>query len=97
MLPSNRVVPHPGELLQRLFLNEMHITQKDLGEHTKMGQKRVNEICTGKRGVTAESAWLLAQALGTTPEFWMNLQAAHELTKARPETVIEPMAQAVAG
>jgi plasmid maintenance system antidote protein VapI len=45
----------------------------------------VNEIIKGKRGVTPETAWLFAGALGTTPEFWLNLQAAHDLAKTQPK------------
>jgi addiction module HigA family antidote len=47
--------------------------------------QRVNEIVRGKRGVTPETAWLLSQAFGTTPEFWMNLQMAYDLARSRPE------------
>jgi antitoxin HigA-1 len=43
----------------------------------------LNEIIRGKRGVTAETAWLLSQALGTSPEFWLNAQAAYDLTTTR--------------
>ncbi len=84
MLPTNRVSTHPGELLKRLFLEEMEITQTALAAHTGMSVQRINELCAGKRGVTADTAWLLAQALGTSPEFWMNAQVAHDLTKNRP-------------
>jgi antitoxin HigA-1 len=84
MLPTNRVSTHPGELLKRMFLEEMAITQTALAAHTGMSVQRINELCAGKRGVTAETAWLLAQALGTSPEFWMNAQVAHDLTKNRP-------------
>ena len=46
--------------------------------------QRVNEIIKGKRGVSPETAWILAQAFETTPEFWMNLQIKHDLAKVRP-------------
>jgi addiction module HigA family antidote len=46
--------------------------------------QRINEIVRGKRGVTPETAWLLADAFDTTPEFWLNLQAAHDLATHRP-------------
>ena len=39
----------------------------------------------GKRGVTPDTAWLLAQAFGTTPEFWMNLQVAYDLVRNKPD------------
>ncbi|MGB4977431.1 MAG: hypothetical protein WBR35_11895, partial [Anaerolineae bacterium] len=45
-------------------------------------------IVNGKRGITPETAWLFAQAFGTTPEFWTNLQANHDLAKKRPRREI---------
>jgi addiction module HigA family antidote len=91
MLPSHRVSTHPGELLKRLFLDEMHITQVDFAAHTGMSLQRLNELINGKRGITAQTAWPLSQALGTTAEFWMNAQAAHELTRHRPERKLRPI------
>ena len=88
MLPENRVSTHPGEILLEEFLNPMGITQKRLAEHIGVSVQRVNEIVRGKRGVTAETAWLLSEAFGTTPRFWMNLQSAHDLTRCRPSRSI---------
>ena len=42
----------------------------------------------GKRGVTPETAWLLSQALNTTPEFWISLQITHDLARSRPATMV---------
>ena len=53
--------------------------------------QRVNELVRGKRGVTPATAWLLAQALGTTPEYWVNLQTAHDLARSRPAVPVEPL------
>jgi addiction module HigA family antidote len=46
--------------------------------------QRINELVNGKRGVTTETAWLLAGAFKTPPELWMNLQTLHDLAKSRP-------------
>ena len=46
--------------------------------------QRINEIVRGKRGVSPETAWLFARALGTTPEFWTNLQVQHDLARTKP-------------
>ncbi len=54
----------------------------------------VNEIVRGKRGVTPQTAWFFAQALGTTPEFWINLQAAHDLAKNQPKRKVKKLAKA---
>lgn len=84
MLPKNRVPSHPGEILREEFLIPLGLTQVEFAAHIGVPLQRVNEIIRGKRGVTAETAWLFAQALGTEPEFWMNLQVLHDLSSARP-------------
>jgi len=83
MLPSNRVLPHPGEILLREFLEPLNLAQTALAERLGIPVQRVNELVKGKRGVTPETAWLLGRAFGNTPEFWMNLQTQHDLTKNR--------------
>ena len=55
---------------------------------------RLNELIRGKRGITPETAWLLASALNTTPEFWINLQAACDLARSRPAQPVERLAAA---
>lgn len=50
--------------------------------------QRINEIVRGKRDITSKTAWLLAHALDTTPEFWLNLQATYDLASSRPEKAI---------
>jgi addiction module HigA family antidote len=84
MRPKNRVPTHPGEVLLEEFLRPMGFTQVEFAEHIGVPVQRVNEIVRGKRGVSAETAWLFAHAFGTTPDFWMNLQAAHDLVSLRP-------------
>ena len=48
----------------------------------------MNEIVRGKRGVSPETAWLFADALGTTADFWMSLQTQHDLAVARPARTV---------
>jgi antitoxin HigA-1 len=84
MQPERRVPTHPGEILLEEFLVPMGHTQVALAEHLGVPVQRINELVRGKRGVTPETAWLLAQALNTTPEFWLNLQAAYDLARNRP-------------
>jgi addiction module HigA family antidote len=83
MLPTNRVLPHPGEILLREFLEPLKLAQTTLASRLSIPVQRVNELVKGKRGVTPETAWLLSRAFDTTPEFWMNLQTQHDLTKTR--------------
>ena len=84
MQPKNRVPTHPGEILREEFLAPLSQTQVALAEHLRVPVQRINELVRGKRGVTPGTAWLLAQALNTTPEFWLNLQAAYDLALTRP-------------
>ncbi len=84
MLPENRIPTHPGEILLEEFLKPMRLTQVAFAQHIGVPLQRINQIVRGTRGVTAETAWLFAQAFGTTPEFWLNLQNSYDLARARP-------------
>jgi addiction module HigA family antidote len=94
MIPKHRIPSHPGEILIEEFLKPAGITQSRLAEHLGIPVQRVNEIVKGRRGVSADTAWLLAQALGTTPEFWLNLQTNHDLAAARPARHVEKIRRA---
>jgi addiction module HigA family antidote len=94
VLPKNRIPTHPGEILLEEFLKPLGISQVALAEHLDIPVQRINELVRGKRGVTPETAWLLAGALGTTPEFWINLQANHDLVRNRPRKKIRQLAAA---
>lgn len=84
MLPENRIPTHPGEILSEDYLKPLGITQVALAAHLGIPVQRVNEIVRGKRGITPDTAWKLAQAFETTPDFWLNLQALHDLARNRP-------------
>lgn len=84
MLPANRIPTHPGEILSEDYLKPLGITQVALAAHLGIPVQRVNEIVRGKRGVTPDTAWRLAQAFETSPAFWINLQANYDLVKNRP-------------
>ena len=62
----------------------MGLTQVALAAHLGVPVQRVNEIVRGKRGITPETAWLFSQAFGTSPEFWIDLQANYDLARTRP-------------
>jgi addiction module HigA family antidote len=91
MLPKNRIPTHPGEILLMDFLKPMGVSQVALSDHLGIPVQRINELVRGKRGVTPETAWLLAGALGTTPEFWINLQANHDLVRNRPKKKVRQL------
>ncbi len=92
MLPRKRMPSHPGEILIEDFIKPLGVTQVALAEHLNIPVQRINELVRGKRGVTPETAWLLAGALGTTPEFWLNLQANHDLVRVRPAREVRQLA-----
>jgi len=91
MRPDNRTPTHPGEILLEEFLKPAGLTQVSFAAHLGVPLQRINQVIKGKRGVSSSTAWLLSQALGTTPEFWMNLQSAFDLAVARPEGSVEPL------
>ena len=64
MRSKNRTNTHPGEVLREEFLVPMGVTQTDLANHLGVPIQRINELIRGKRGVTPDTAWLLAKSLG---------------------------------
>jgi len=91
MIPENRTPTHPGVVLRTEFLEPLATTQVALAAHIGVPVQRINEIVRGKRGITPETAWLLSQALDTTPEFWVNLQSAYDLARSRPTAAVAPI------
>ena len=73
---------HPGEILLEEFLVPKGMTQAEFARQLDWTKARLNELIRGKRGITAESALDLADALGTSPKLWMNLQATYDLDRA---------------
>ncbi|HWH32440.1 MAG TPA: HigA family addiction module antitoxin [Egibacteraceae bacterium] len=79
-MATSKLAPvHPGEILLEEFLNPMQLSQYRLAKEISVPPRRINEIVHGKRAVTADTALRLARYFGTTPRFWLNLQAQHDL------------------
>jgi addiction module HigA family antidote len=77
---GRRIAPvHPGSILRDDFLVPMGLSVYALANAIHVPRSRVNDIVLGRRGVSAESALRLARYFGTTPEFWVNLQARYDL------------------
>ena len=70
---------HPGEILLEEFLLPMTVRQNALARATGVPPRCINEIVLGKRGVTADTALRLADAVGTSERFWLGLQADYDL------------------
>jgi addiction module HigA family antidote len=81
----NRVTTHPGEMLQEEFLTPLGLSQNALAIKIRVPATRIGDIVHGRRGITPDTALRLARFFGNSPEFWLNLQQMHDLSKARME------------
>ena len=81
MAKKTKTIPpiHPGETLREDFLRPLGLTANRLAIELQVPVTRVNDIVRGKRAITADTALRLARYFGTTPQFWMNLQASYDL------------------
>ena len=78
---------HPGEILLEEFLQPAGISQAAFARQLGWTKARLNELVRGKRGITAESALDLSEALGTSAKLWMNLQSTFDLDKVASKRV----------
>ena len=77
-----RAPTRPGEVLLEEFLSPLGMSQAEAARRMDMSTNRLNELVRGKRGVTADTALRLSRLLGTSAEFWLNLQMALDLWHA---------------
>lgn len=73
---------HPGEILREDYLAPLGMSANALATALKVPAPRINDVVRGRRGVSADTALRLARYFGSTPEFWLNLQAAYDLRVA---------------
>jgi antitoxin HigA-1 len=78
----SQIVFHPGEFLAEI-LTERELTQAQFARAIGVSPMRVSHIINGARPVTADLALRFAKAFNQTPQYWLNLQAAHDLAVAR--------------
>ena len=83
-IASGRGLPtaHPGEILRDEFLAPMGISVYALANAIRVPRSRAYDIVLGRRGITIDTALRLGRYLGTSAEFWINLQARHDLDVA---------------
>ena len=84
-IPTHREPTHPGDILLQEFLQPLGITQRDLATAIQVPFQRVNQVVRRKRGVTPSTALRLSRFLGSSPDFWMNLQLRWDLYHAQRE------------
>ena len=70
---------HPGEVLEKDFLEPMQISQNELARQIGVPPRRINEIVHGKRGITADTAIRLSRFFGTSAKLWLGLQAEYDI------------------
>ena len=75
----------PGEILSEEFLAPLGISGYRLAKDIGVPGRRINEIVHGKRSISTDTAYRLAQYFGTTPQFWTNAQVAHDLDVLKRE------------
>ncbi|MFT5123090.1 MAG: addiction module HigA family antidote [Kiritimatiellia bacterium] len=73
---------HAGEMLLTEFLEPMGLTQRDVADGIGVPYQRINELVNGRRGVTPSTALRLGKYVGTTPDFWLDLQQRWDLYQA---------------
>jgi antitoxin HigA-1 len=88
---SKKILPpvHPGETLLEDLMKPFGLSQNKLARVLGVDTKRINEIVTKKRAITGDTALRLARYFGTSPEFWMNLQARYDLELAKDKKAEE--------
>jgi len=74
---------HPGEVLVQLFLQPLGMSAIALAKRLNVPRTRVERLVRGETSLTVDTAMRLAKFFGNTPEFWMNLQRAYDLARAR--------------
>ncbi|MBX3143744.1 MAG: HigA family addiction module antidote protein [Trueperaceae bacterium] len=79
MMPKELEPVHPGEILLEEFIEPLGITQHRLAVAIGVPPRRINEIVHGKRRITADTALRLGRYLGTSAQFWINLQSHYDL------------------
>ena len=96
MLPKNRINPHPGKILLEEFMKPLGLTGNALALALRVPPSRINGIIKGGRAVSADTALRLARYFDTSPEFWLYMQAGHDLSKAQAESGKQIAAEVIA-
>ena len=80
---------HPGEILREEFLKPMSMSSYELAKRLHVPAPCVNDIVLERRGISADTAVRLSRFFGTTELFWLNLQAAYEISRVKAEHAAE--------
>lgn len=84
-----QVPVHPGEILKHEYLEELGISAGKLAKHIRVPRTRIERLCAEETSMTADTAKRLSIALGTTPQFWLNLQTNYDLLVTQVDGIEE--------
>ncbi len=87
---KNRKPTSVGEMLREEFLSPLGITQRQFADHIEVEIKTINRLINNRTALTPLLALKIASALGTTPEFWINLQMANDIWKLQNSNIKLP-------
>ena len=73
---------HPGELILHDWIGGLELTVEAAAKHMQVPAQSLEDICQGNAPVTTEMAVRLSKALGSTPRFWIQLQANYDAAQA---------------
>ncbi|WP_435550538.1 helix-turn-helix transcriptional regulator [Desulfobacterium sp. N47] len=103
MILTKRQPVGVGEMITEEFMIPLGVTQGQLASAMGVSRRTVNELCTGKRSITVDTALMLAKVFGNTPNFWLNLQQRNDIWTAlhspkRMEKIksVRPIREAIA-
>jgi len=94
-----RLRTHPGEVLAEEYMKPLGLSANALGQAIGVPGNRISDIVRGRRDVSADTAIRLGRFFGVDPRFWLNLQAAYDLSRAESEhdySALRPRAEAAA-
>lgn len=74
---------HPGRVLKNLYLTPLGLTEGKLAKHVGVPRSRIERLVKGDTGVTVDTAVRLSKAFGTTPDYWLNIQASYDVANAQ--------------
>jgi len=82
MLSTQKKPESVAKILEEEFMGPLGMNQTQLANLAGLPRKHINELCRGRRAVTADTALILARVFGTTPDFWLNTQRRTDIWEA---------------
>ena len=83
---TKRITTHPGEVLRKEYMEPLGLSANKLGQLLGVPHNRISDMVRERRGMTPDTALRLGRLFNTTPEFWLNLQRDHDLSRAITES-----------